>query len=93
MEHADWLEAGYDSAQARFLMMTAITHHRFSSPAWGVDEIRRLHAELAEIDHSAVRVLRFRQWPATEPGGRSPGIYGLYRRPAGRWRQEDQEAC
>lgn len=35
MERADWLEAGFDAAQARFLMMTAITHHRFTSPAWG----------------------------------------------------------
>ena len=33
MECADWLEGGFDSAQARFLMVTAITHHRFSSPA------------------------------------------------------------
>ncbi len=33
MECADWLESGFDSAQARFLMVTAITHHRFSSPA------------------------------------------------------------
>src|SRR5487761_1282523 len=53
MEHADWLDAGYDTAQARFLMMTAITHHRFTSPCWGADEIRSLHAELREIDASA----------------------------------------
>ncbi len=57
MERADWLEGGFDSAQARFLMVTAITHHRFSSPAWGEHEIRRLHAELTEIDVSAARVL------------------------------------
>jgi hypothetical protein len=31
MEHADWIQ-GFDAAQARFLMVTAITHHRFSSP-------------------------------------------------------------
>ena len=60
MEHADWLEAGYDSAQARFLMITAITHHRFSSRRGGERQVRRLHAELAEIDHSAARVLGFR---------------------------------
>ncbi len=58
MERADWLEGGFDSAQARFLMVTAITHHRFSSPAWGEHEIGRLHAELREIDVSAARVLR-----------------------------------
>ncbi len=50
MERADWLEGGYDPAQARFLMVTAITHHRFTSPAWGEDAVRKLHAELAEID-------------------------------------------
>jgi len=57
MERADWLDGGFDSAQARFLMVTAITHHRFNSPAWGVHEIRRLHAELTEIDVSAAQVL------------------------------------
>ena len=35
MERTDWLNAGLDSADARFLMLTAITHHRFTSPAWG----------------------------------------------------------
>jgi hypothetical protein len=57
MERAGWLQAGYDSAQARFLMMTAITHHWFSSPVWGEHEIRRLHAELREIDVSS-RIVR-----------------------------------
>jgi hypothetical protein len=33
MEHPDWMNAGLDSASARFLMLTATTHHRFSSPA------------------------------------------------------------
>jgi hypothetical protein len=56
MERADWLEGGFDSAQARFLMVTAITHHRFSSPAWGEHEVRKLHAELAEIEASAAGV-------------------------------------
>jgi hypothetical protein len=73
MERADWLEGGIDSAQARFLMLTAITHHRFSSPAWGEHEIRRLHAELTEIDVSAAEVL------ALGPG---PGAWN--RRPAER---------
>lgn len=50
MEHTDWLDNGLNSADARFLMLTAITHHRFSSPIWGEHEIRKLHAELAEID-------------------------------------------
>lgn len=53
MERADWLQHGFDPAQARFLMVTAITHHRFSSPAWGEGEVRKLHAELAEIDSAA----------------------------------------
>lgn len=53
MERADWQHGGFDSAQARFLMVTAITHHRFSSPIWGELEVRKLHAELAEIELSA----------------------------------------
>ena len=40
MERTDWLETGFDSFEARFLMVTAITHHRFSSPIWGEDEVR-----------------------------------------------------
>ncbi len=31
MEHTDWIYQGFDAAQARFLMVTAITHHQFSS--------------------------------------------------------------
>ena len=50
MERTDWLDEGLSSADARFLMLTAITHHRFSSPAWGEHEVRKLHAELAELD-------------------------------------------
>ena len=50
MEHTDWLDEGLSPADARFLMLTAITHHRFSSPAWGEQEVRKLHAELAELD-------------------------------------------
>jgi hypothetical protein len=52
MERTDWLDRGINPAQARFLMVTAITHHRFSSPVWGQDEVRKLHAELAEIESS-----------------------------------------
>jgi hypothetical protein len=56
MERTDWLDEGYDPAQARFLMVTAITHHRFSSPLWGPEEVRKLQAELAEIQLTAERV-------------------------------------
>ena len=52
MERADWLDAGVDSTQARFLMITAITHHRFSSPTWDEHAVRKLYAELAEIELS-----------------------------------------
>jgi len=57
MERTDWLDGGFDSREARFLMMTAITHHRFSSPIWGEDEVRKLHAELAEIELLASRAV------------------------------------
>ena len=50
MERTDWLDEGLDSADDRFLMLTAITHHQFSSPIWGEHEVRKLHAELAELD-------------------------------------------
>jgi hypothetical protein len=50
MERTDWLDEGLSSADARFLMLTAITHHKFSSPAWGEQEVRKLLAELAELD-------------------------------------------
>jgi hypothetical protein len=53
MEYTDWLNKGLNPADARFLMLTAITHHRFSSPIWGEREVRKLHAELAEIDRLA----------------------------------------
>ena len=56
MERTDWLEEGFDSAQAQFLMVTAITHHRFSSPLWGEDEVRKLHDELAEIASAAAQI-------------------------------------
>jgi hypothetical protein len=50
MERTDWLDEGLSPADARFLMLTAITHHKFSSAAWGEHEVRKLHAELAELD-------------------------------------------
>ena len=57
MERADWLDGAFNSTQARFLMITAITHHRVSSPIWGPDEVRKLYGELAEIEFSAMRSL------------------------------------
>jgi hypothetical protein len=56
VERTDWLEEGFDSAQAQFLMVTAITHHRVSSPLWGEDEVRKLQAELAEIASAAAQL-------------------------------------
>ena len=50
MERTDWLDQGYEATEARFLMLTAITHHRFDAPIWGQDEVRKLHLELTEID-------------------------------------------
>jgi hypothetical protein len=88
MERADWLEAGFDSAQARFLMMTAITHHRLNSPAWGEHEVRKLHAELTEIDVSAAQAIVSRRGFAVDRGGHPAGQHGLVRRPAPRWGQE-----
>jgi hypothetical protein len=38
-------------------MLTAITHHKFSSPAWGEHEVRKLHAELAELDLLAAQAV------------------------------------
>lgn len=35
MEHGTWVDEGYDAAQARFLMVTAITHHRGVSALGG----------------------------------------------------------
>src|ERR1700677_2107928 len=56
MEQTDWIDQGFDAAQARFLMVTAITHHRFSSRLWGEHEVRKLHSELAEIEARAAQV-------------------------------------
>jgi hypothetical protein len=61
MERADWLDERVDPADARFLMVTAITHHRFSSPIWGAREVRKLQTELAEITKHASEILREHQ--------------------------------
>jgi hypothetical protein len=37
-------------------MVTAITHHRFSSPLWGEGEVQKLQAELAEIELALAQV-------------------------------------
>lgn len=57
MERTDWLDGRLDPTEARFLMLTAITHHQFSSPIWGEHEVRKLNAELAEIDRLAARAV------------------------------------
>src|SRR5580658_9696143 len=70
MEQPDWIRQGFDAAQARFLMVTAITHHRFSSPVWGQHEVRKLHDELAEIEASVAKVEAPRpaRWRIIWPG-------------------------
>jgi hypothetical protein len=73
MERTEWLDAGLDPADARFLMMTAITHHQFSSPIWGEHEVRKLHAELAEIDVLANRTVDDHRPPRPV---RRRGIFG-----------------
>ena len=70
MERADWLGEGLKSGDARLLMLTAITHHRFSSAILGEREVRKLHAELAEFALVASRLSR----STARPGGpRSAG--------------------
>ena len=71
MERTDWLDGGFTSIEAMFLMVTAITHHRFSSPIWGEDEVRKLHAELAEIELMAGRAVVDEN--ATAAGPAAPG--------------------
>jgi hypothetical protein len=70
MERTDWLDGGFDSVEARFLMVTAITHHRFSSRIWGEDEVRKLHAELAEIELMASRAVMDDDAAAVTPASR-----------------------
>ncbi len=82
MERADWLAEKVDSADARFLMVTAITHHRFNSPSWGAREVRKLQAELAEIAKHAAEVLHEHQAAAQpakktlRPRARYRGVFG-----------------
>jgi hypothetical protein len=57
MERNSWQDAGLAPADARFLMLTAIIHHQVSSPIWGQHELRKLNAELAELDALAYKVV------------------------------------
>jgi len=96
MERADWLEGGFDPAQARFLMVTAITHHRFSSPDWGEHEIRRLRAELTGIDISTAQVLGSTCSPRLEPPPRraiAAGETGIFLMTAAKWWRLPQIEC
>jgi hypothetical protein len=69
MERTDWLHGGLDPTQARFLMVTAITHHRFRSPTWDDDEVRKLHAELVAIELSAMGLVTALRFQRAEPSG------------------------
>jgi hypothetical protein len=68
MERTDWLDEKMTPAEARFLMVTAITHHQVTSPIWGEHEVSKLHAELADIQRQAVQVVA--EQPATPSGWR-----------------------
>jgi len=79
MERTDWLDAGMNGSQARFLMLTAITHHNFGSPAWGEGQVRQLYAELTAIDAAAAQAI-----PADRSSSRgralpAPGAFAAVR--------------
>ena len=61
-------------ADARILMVTAITHHSFNSPDQKCPRVRKLQAELAEITNDAAEVLHEHQAAVRKP------------RPAPQWR-------
>jgi hypothetical protein len=84
MERADWLEEKVNPADARFLMVTAITHHTFSSPIWGAREVRKLQAELAEIAKHATEVLKEHQGSGKKgrPQRPRPQYRGVFGAPA-----------
>ena len=87
MERADWLDEQVDAADARFLMVTAITHHRFSSPNWGAREVRKLQAELADIARHAAVVLHEHQAATSKRGKKKaqrprPRYRGIFGAPA-----------
>jgi hypothetical protein len=76
MERTDWLDEGLSPADARFLMLTAITHHRFSSPAWGPHEVRKLHAELTELDRLVTAAVPARPAKLLRAGAGDHGPFG-----------------
>ncbi len=85
MERADWLDEGIRSDDARFLMVTAITHHRFSAPIWGAREVRKLQAELAEIAKRAAEIMHEHQAsgkPAKQKKRPRPRYRGVFGAPA-----------
>jgi hypothetical protein len=86
MERADWLEEKVNPADARFLMVTAITHHTFSAPIWGAREVRKLQAELAEIARHATEVLKEQQGSGKKAGKQQqrprPQYRGVFGAPA-----------
>ena len=56
MESTDWLHAGFDAAQARSALVTAITHHEFGSrPREGNREDHQVRADAPLVDRSAER--------------------------------------
>jgi hypothetical protein len=78
MERTDWLDKGFDASDARFLMATAISHHRFRSPMWGEEEILKLYAEAAEIDRAAEQAIAGEQrGGATITEGQASGRWPL----------------
>jgi hypothetical protein len=68
MEHTDWIHQGFDAGQPRLLMVTAITHRRFSAPVWEEREVRKLHGELTEIKVAAARIVAPRQRDGASSG-------------------------
>jgi hypothetical protein len=83
MERADWLDGRVDPADARFLMVTAITHHKFSAPIWGPREVRKLQAEIAEIAKRAAEILHEHQGgKAAKKPRPKPQFRGVFGAPA-----------
>jgi hypothetical protein len=82
MERADWLDGHVNPADARFLMATAITHHRFSSPIWGAREVRKLQAELAEITKDSAEILHEHHAAVRKPPRPAPQWRGIMAAPA-----------
>ena len=87
MERTDWLDDGLDPVQARFLMVTAITHHRFTSPLWGEHEVRKLEAELAEIELAGAQVILAEQSATKE---RADHLVDENARPLTLWFSKEQ---